>query len=138
MAYKLLLVANANIARFYKCQGTKIQENFYTLEAEKLLTLHLPQRHKENFYGKLSCPSHFLDPHQEAKEINRKEFSRLVAEQVRTFYQEHLFSSFVIMAEPKFLGELRKDLDKQILTLITREVSKDLAHQSYSDLEKYL
>lgn len=138
MKCKILLIANKEIAHVYKLKGFKVHRKLYTLEVKDLITVHQRQGHRENFFAKASLQSHLLDPHQEAQEINRKNFSLAVCESLKALYQKQRFDSLVIIAEAKVLGDLRKHLDQNILHLPPKEIVKDLTHYNHADIEKYL
>jgi protein required for attachment to host cells len=50
---------------------------------------------------------------------------------------EQRFDELVLVAPPKFLGALRKELDKEVERLVTDELPKDLSWFSGRDLESY-
>lgn len=64
-----------------------------------------------------------------AKEIGR------YLEQART---QHRYDELVLIAPPKFLGALRKELDKEVQKLVADELPKDLAWLDTAELAPYL
>lgn len=67
--------------------------------------------------------------HLFAKEVGR------YLDKART---EHRYDELVLIAPPRFLGTLRKELDKEVEKLVAEELPKDLSWFNERDLERYL
>jgi protein required for attachment to host cells len=67
-------------------------------------------------------------------EVFAKEIGRYL-EQART---QHRYDELVVIAPPKFLGVLRKELDKEVEKLVADELPKDLSWLSTRELAPYL
>lgn len=65
-------------------------------------------------------------------------FAKRVGDYLERARQEHRYDSLVLVAPPKFLGVLRKELDEEVEKLVTRELPKDLTGFNASELEAYL
>jgi protein required for attachment to host cells len=63
-----------------------------------------------------------------AKEIGR------YLEQART---QHRYDELVIVAPPKFLGAVRKELGKEVEKLVVDELPKDLSWFNAREIERY-
>ncbi len=50
---------------------------------------------------------------------------------------EHRFDQLVLVAPPKFLGALRKELHKEVEKLVAEELPKDLSWLNARELERY-
>ena len=50
---------------------------------------------------------------------------------------EHRFDELVLVAPPRFLGALRKELDKEVAKLVKDELPKDLSWFNARELESY-
>src|SRR5688572_9275998 len=50
---------------------------------------------------------------------------------------EHRYDQLVLVAPPKFLGALRKELHKEVEKLVTDELPKDLSWFNVREIEKY-
>ena len=50
---------------------------------------------------------------------------------------EHRYGQLVLVAPPKFLGALRKELHKEVEKLVTDELPKDLSWFNAREFEKY-
>ena len=64
-------------------------------------------------------------------------FAKRVGDYLERARQEHRYDALVLVAPPKFLGALRKELDKEVEKLVTREVPKELSGFSERELESY-
>jgi protein required for attachment to host cells len=74
---------------------------------------------------------------QGAGEHSAQTFAREVGRYLEKARVEHRFDELVLVAPPKFLGALRKALDKEVEKLVARELPKDLSWFSARDLESY-
>ncbi len=57
-------------------------------------------------------------------------FARRIAEQLEQAHQHGQFERLVLMANPRFLGMLRRTLPMELERCVVAEVHKDLVHQS--------
>ncbi len=74
---------------------------------------------------------------QGAGEHSAKMFAKEVGRYLEKARTQHRFDELVLVAPPKFLGALRKELDKEVGKLVTQELSKDLSGFNARDLEAY-
>jgi protein required for attachment to host cells len=65
-------------------------------------------------------------------------FAKRVGEYLDKARNEHLYDELVLVAPPKFLGMLRKELGKEVEKLVADEVPKDLSWLNTRELERYL
>jgi protein required for attachment to host cells len=59
-------------------------------------------------------------------EIEAERFARQVAERLTQAHRQHRYERLRIAAAPKFLGRLRKVLDKEVSDTVEQELDKDL------------
>lgn len=71
--------------------------------------------------------------HQEAEG-----FARRVVQHLAEARQQGRFDELRIVAAPRFLGLLRKHMDKQIEPTVTEEVNKELIHMTNSEITQRL
>ena len=50
---------------------------------------------------------------------------------------DHTYDQLVLVAPPRFLGALRKELHKEVEKLVADELPKDLSWFNARDLERY-
>jgi protein required for attachment to host cells len=66
------------------------------------------------------------------------EFCRKLAEYLETEANKSSFSSLALVAEPHFLGQLRKAIGKGSVSRLTQEVAKDLVNVSDHQMAEQL
>jgi protein required for attachment to host cells len=74
---------------------------------------------------------------QGAVEHSVRTFAREVGRYLDRARLDHRYDQLVLVAPPKFLGALRKELDKEVEKLVADELPKDLAGFSARELERY-
>jgi protein required for attachment to host cells len=65
-------------------------------------------------------------------------FAREVGRYLDKARTEHRYDQLVLVAPPKFLGALRKELHKEVEKLVAEELPKDLSWFNARDLQRYL
>jgi len=65
-------------------------------------------------------------------------FAKRVAEYLDKARTKHRYDRLHLIAPPKFLGQLRKELGKEVQKLVTEELPKDLSWLSAREMETYL
>jgi protein required for attachment to host cells len=74
---------------------------------------------------------------QGAVEHSVRTFAREVGRYLDRARLDHRFDQLVLVAPPKFLGALRKELDKEVEKLVADELPKELSGFSARELERY-
>ena len=65
-------------------------------------------------------------------------FAREIGQYLEKARNQHRFDRLHLVAPPKFLGALRKELGKEVEKLVAQEVPKDLSSFNTRELERYL
>jgi protein required for attachment to host cells len=65
-------------------------------------------------------------------------FAKRVGEYLDKARMKHRYDRLHLIAPPKFLGQLRKELDKEVQKLVTEELPKDLSWLNAREMERYL
>jgi protein required for attachment to host cells len=71
---------------------------------------------------------------EEQEDLEAGRFARQVAQLLMQRLQQKRYDELQIAAAPRFLGHLRKALDKQVAAALTRQIDKDLVHESAAAL----
>jgi len=74
---------------------------------------------------------------QGAVEHSARSFAKEVGRYLDKARIEHRFDQLVLVAPPKFLGALRKELHKEVEKLVTDELPKDLSWFNAREMERY-
>ena len=72
-----------------------------------------------------------------AVEHSVRTFAKEVGRYLDRARNEHRYDQLVLVAPPKFLGALRKELHKEVEKLVTEELPKDLSWFNAREIEKY-
>ena len=73
----------------------------------------------------------------EAREHSVDLFSKRVGEYLERARAQRRYDRLYLMAPPKFLGRLRKQLGKEVEKLVCDELDKDLYRANARELERY-
>ena len=74
---------------------------------------------------------------QGAVEHSARRFAKEVGRYLEKARTQQRFDELVLVAPPKFLGALRKELDKEVEKLVVDELPKELSWFNARDLETY-
>ena len=88
--------------------------------------------------GAFGQGSHLFDARTEAKEHEAESFAKEIAERLETGRTSGQFQKLVLMAPPKFLGELREQLGDEVRKLVVAEIAKDLVTHSAEEVRDKL
>jgi protein required for attachment to host cells len=75
-----------------------------------------------------------MDPHEREAHT----FARQVAQHIDRGRREASFDSLVLIAPPKFLGELRTNLSKPTRSALSAELDKNLVEADLKSIERHL
>ncbi|MCZ6830742.1 MAG: host attachment protein [Gammaproteobacteria bacterium] len=79
-----------------------------------------------------------LDPATSAKEQEAQNFAKMLARHLRDMHNQQHFEQLILIAPPRFLGMLRKELPKPLAQLVTRAIDKDLTTASTGEIIDYI
>ena len=74
---------------------------------------------------------------QGAVEHSARTFAKEVGRYLDKARNEHRYDQLVLVAPPKFLGALRKELHKEVEKLVTEELPNDLSWFNAREIERY-
>ena len=75
-----------------------------------------------------------LDPATTAKEHEKQNFAKLLARHLKELHNRRHYESLILIAPPKFLGMLRKELPSPLDKLVSSTIGKDLTTASVDDI----
>lgn len=90
------------------------------------------------FESSAGAGRHMNQPHIDIKEETRNHFARTIAEQLERAREARSFDRLVLIAPAKMLGEIKKQLSKQLSKMVVAEMPKDLTHYNGMTLTEYL
>ena len=71
-------------------------------------------------------------------QMDETAFAKEIEKQLETAMHEKSFKHLVIVAPPKTLAELRKQMSKELQSLVQAEINKDLTGHPLPEIEKIL
>lgn len=134
MSNKLIIVADAKQAKFYKASGLKIMGQVEVLLAPE--PHHSKQDLRQGFNHKASTSSHFFDPHSDMLELERDEFAKTVVARAGAIFERDKCDGLIIVAPSKVLGAVRSHLTKPLKSAILKEIDKELTACNEAVLEQ--
>jgi len=66
--------------------------------------------------------------------LEGQEFARRVAQRLKELHQQKRYDKLHLVAAPRFLGYLRKQMDGELERAIASSLDKDLVHMSNADI----
>lgn len=81
---------------------------------------------------------HAMEPPTDPKEHATQEFARHVADQLKSALNDGSYERLILIAAPAFLGDLRKELDKEVGKRVQAEIPRDLVHMKIEEVESHL
>ena len=135
-----LIIANASKARIF--EGTspmgelneifEIENESARLQEKDLVTHGAGRRHDDGPYGQKSAMER--DP----LDVETNNFVREVVRFLEKHRNSGSFESMSIIAEPRVLGKLRKEMPTSLRALVIEEVSKNVADQGPEAAQEHL
>jgi len=138
MITKLLVVADSTKAQLYQVMGHKIKTLVGDYNVDSFHIGHERTEKKSSFNKKSGLASHSFEPHTMPKEADRNEFSKKLSELIYHTKQNGEYEELVLIAEPKMLGSIRKNLNGKLYHCISKEIPKDMTGASPKVLEPLL
>ena len=118
-----VLLADGSRAKFLVKRGRSLEQLGETHEHDESgldIGVGKPGRMREGSH----IGTHVYAPQTEWHEFQKQSFAREVAGLVNKANGQ--FEKLIMIAPPKILGELRKNLDNHVTAKVEREVAKDL------------
>lgn len=136
-----LVVADSGRARFFTMQNrsSPIQEIKSMVHTEARLrelemTRDLPGRHGGNGSG----AGHAYQDKTSPKEQENINFAKAISSQLDELRKANKFKQIALVAAPKFLGDLRNQMNEQTQKLLCFELAKDLSSLDPKQIRKHL
>jgi protein required for attachment to host cells len=139
MANTWVVAADASRARVLQVAGPE-----RLIEVESMLNPEGRMQNREvntdaagRFPGKDRPGGHSSDDENRGVDHYEELFAKRVGDYLDKARTEHRYDQLVIVAPPKFLGALLKDLGKELEKLVADELPKDLSWFNERELERY-
>jgi protein required for attachment to host cells len=94
---------------------------------------------KGRFYGKGErSQANTAEPNVDSVQHENELFSKEIGEFLEQARNEHRYNKLHLIAPPKFLGMLRKNLHKETQKLVGEEIAKDIAWEGKKQIEEFV
>lgn len=134
---RLLLVADSKLAKFYLAEGFKIKNLVKEISVDELDIHHDRQARKTGRFHKSSGSGpRFFDPHSTAKELDRKDFCKVVIQDILDLLSEGNYDQLILVCGPKMLGDFRNEFTPSFKDINIVEFGKELIHHDITEIEK--
>jgi protein required for attachment to host cells len=139
MATTWIVAADASRARVLQVAGReRLDEVENLLNPEgRLQNREINTDAKGRFAGPDRPGGHSSDDEEHTVDHANEMFAKRVGDYLDKARTEHRFDQLVLVAPPKFLGALRKELGKEVGKLVADELPKDLSWFNERELEDY-
>ena len=117
--FSYILVADAGQARFLRVSGPATAR-----QVEETEKMERPSLHGDLGTTTPHATNSDFDPHAHEVDV----FVKKVAHRLDELRQAGGIADFVLLAEPHFLGKLRKQLTAPTSKMVSREFSRDYTH----------
>jgi protein required for attachment to host cells len=88
--------------------------------------------------GSVGQGRHVMDNKHTAHQHESLQFARQLASRLDSGRNNGDFDNLVLVAPPEFLGHLRSNLSKEVMSLVSRQVDKNLVQKPAEVLRAYL
>jgi protein required for attachment to host cells len=81
---------------------------------------------------------HSFESHSDPRKLEKHDFVRAIAQAIETALDRHKFNALVVVAPERSVGEFRSVASDKVKNTIWREVQKEFANLSDSELSHHL
>lgn len=133
-----ILVANSSQARMFAAESsTDLEEIQDFFHKESCMHEHeITSDQSGEIVGKAG--RHAYQSHISPKQQEVINFAKKIARHIDQSHKENKFRKLMLVADPSFLGELRKQLSDEVSETISFELDKNLAAQNVDDIRQHL
>jgi len=79
---------------------------------------------------------HAIEPHTDRREVEKKDFAAKILENLSQDSKQNQFERLILISDPKMLGLINNNLDKNLIAKVQKSFSKNLAEMEISEIEK--
>lgn len=93
---------------------------------------------KGRTHDRVGQGSHKMEPGESPSEHEDRQFARDLAAALTRGLEQHHYTRLYLVAEARFMGEIKAALDKKTATLLDATLDKDLVHVEDRDIAGHL
>jgi protein required for attachment to host cells len=137
-----VIVGDSARARFYKTKNATSSDfqEFQSLihNESRMLEQELTSDRSGNTHDTAGMSRFNINPDQNTKQKESEKFAHEIASYLEKSRTENKFSQLVVIAAPKFLGQLRNQLSESCKRMIVSEYDKNISHMPTHELRSHL
>lgn len=136
-----VLVAESSRAKLYKANGrlapiTEIDAMVHP--ASRMHEGDLVSDGAGSDGGSVGQGRHMMDNKHTAHEHESLQFAKQLASRLDNARNNGDYDKLVLVAPPEFLGHLRSNLSKEVMSMVSRQIDKNLVQKPAETLRAYL
>ncbi len=135
---KLMIILSSTKAAFFTVNNNRLTLLKIYTNMEKTSINDDRRKTLSGFVKPSSAPSHYFDPHESIKNVERRRFCKKIYYELGRIAKELNIPDIFIYADAKSLGELRKKLEHSTVKKIIIGVPRNLTKFSTKKLEHYI
>jgi protein required for attachment to host cells len=129
-----IISANASECNIFTVVSNEIEMKLQLLKqfhstASRLQTKDLGAERPGRAYEASSSTRHSIEPKTDLQKKQKTNFARLIASYLNKEANKAKVGRLILITSPEFLGKIRKALDKHLISIIVKEINKDLTHE---------
>lgn len=137
-----VVVADSSRARFFEAQGNLsllVELEDLLSPAGRMSDTELRHDAKGRFYGKGERDqAHTAEPPMSAKTKASEQFSNAVTQHLEEACETKRYDRLILVAPPKFLGQLHRQLSHRVIQRITQELPLDISSLSAAQISDHV
>ena len=141
MAHTWIIVADENRSRIFNAPNRTdemIELETLVHPKSRVPEKDLAKRDDGTFQTQSGKEHHGLNESGKLKDHQARYFAKEIAHKLEKARQAAQFHQIILIAAPKFLGKLRKELSPPLAKLVAWELGKDLSKHDLKDIRKHL
>jgi protein required for attachment to host cells len=140
-SYAWIVVADAARARIFSTDNAKLPLQPLEQLVSPKARLHerdLKSDRPGSTYDSHGDGRHATGTNTSPKQQEAVRFAKTISENLELGRVNHEFDRLVLVAEPQFLGLLRKAITPEVAKLVSDEIDKDLSKADRNDIRRHL
>ena len=136
-----ILVADASVARIFEKPPKHDHIDGppkYTLIGTPLRSSDIRSDRAGRTFDRVGFGRHAKEPVTDPSRVKKSRFAHAIAEKLDSERKREAFNRLILVAPPRFLGDLRKNLAEPVRKLMVAEIAKDLASLPTSEIDDRL
>ncbi len=134
-----VVVANGSECKIFSIQlnRLKLMKGFYSADTH-LHSVYLRTDRPGRVHESSNATRHAIEPKIDLQRKKKVKFSHLLADYLNQSVNAKKLEYLILISSPEFLGKVRKFLGKQAISMIIKEINKDLVDAKEEEILKHI